>query len=132
VARQIGPRHETAARPRRRRGDGGAKARRVARSCEQPRDVAPFHGWLKSHFLQRLHPPFLLRWVVALGADFVFIGRPFIYAASIGGQAGVAHAIRLLAHEIQQDMALIGVHSLRELGPGALAQSHPEYNGISR
>ena len=58
---------------------------------------------------------------IALGADFVFIGRPFIYAASVGGQAGVAHAIRLLAHEIQQDMALIGVSSLRELGPHSLA-----------
>lgn len=58
---------------------------------------------------------------IALGADFVFIGRPFIYAASIGGQAGVAHAIRLLSHEIQQDMALIGVNSLRELGPHSLA-----------
>ena len=57
---------------------------------------------------------------IALGADFVFIGRPFIYAASVGGQAGVAHAIRLLAHEIQQDMALIGVSSLRELGPHSL------------
>lgn len=68
---------------------------------------------------------------LALGADFVFIGRPFIYAASIGGQAGVAHAIRLLAHEIQQDMALIGVNTLRELGPGALAQSHTEDNWIS-
>ena len=67
---------------------------------------------------------------LALGADFVFIGRPFVYAASIGGQAGVAHAIRLLAHEIQQDMALIGVNSLRELGPGALAQSHPAGHGI--
>ena len=59
---------------------------------------------------------------IALGADFVFIGRPFIYAAAIGGQAGVAHAIRLLSHEIQQDMALIGVNSLRELGPGALSE----------
>ena len=59
---------------------------------------------------------------IALGADFVFIGRPFIYAASVGGQAGVAHAIRLLAHEIQQDMALIGVSSLRELGPHSLAR----------
>jgi len=59
---------------------------------------------------------------LALGADFVFIGRPFIYAASVGGQEGVAHAIRLLAHEIQQDMALIGISSLRELGPHWLAQ----------
>ena len=62
---------------------------------------------------------------IALGADFVFIGRPFIYAASIGGQAGVAHAIRLLAHEIQQDMALIGVSSLRELGPHSLLSVRP-------
>ncbi len=57
---------------------------------------------------------------IALGADFVFLGRPFIYAASIGGQAGVAHAIRLLSHEIQQDMALLGVKSLRELDASAL------------
>ena len=62
---------------------------------------------------------------IALGADFVFIGRPFIYAASVGGQAGVAHAIRLLAHEIQQDMALIGVSSLRELGPYSLVSVKP-------
>jgi L-lactate dehydrogenase (cytochrome) len=62
---------------------------------------------------------------IALGADFVFIGRPFIYAAAVGGQAGVAHAIRLLAHEIQQDMALIGVSSLRELAPHSLASVKP-------
>ncbi len=60
---------------------------------------------------------------LALGADFVFIGRPFIYAAAIGGEAGVAHAIRLLANEISQDMALLGVSSLRELGPDRLAAS---------
>lgn len=54
---------------------------------------------------------------LALGADFVFIARPFIYAAAIGGQAGVAHAIKLLSHEILQDMALLGVTSLAELGP---------------
>ena len=59
---------------------------------------------------------------MALGADLVFLGRPFIYAAAIGGQAGVAHAIDLLAHEIQQDMALLGVNSLRELGPSALSE----------
>jgi L-lactate dehydrogenase (cytochrome) len=59
---------------------------------------------------------------IALGADFAFIGRPFIYAAAISGQAGVAHAIRLLSHEIQQDMALLGVASLRELGPHLLSE----------
>ena len=54
---------------------------------------------------------------LSLGADFVFIARPFIYAAAVAGQAGVAHAIRLLSNEILQDMALLGVGSLRELGP---------------
>ena len=57
---------------------------------------------------------------LALGADFAFIGRPLIYAAAIGGQAGVAHAIRLLSDEISQDMALLGATSLSELGPDRL------------
>ena len=57
---------------------------------------------------------------IALGADFVFIGRPFIYAAAIGGQAGVVHAIRLLSEEIGKDMALLGVTSLSELGSDRL------------
>ncbi len=60
---------------------------------------------------------------LALGADFVFIGRPLIYAAAVGGQAGVAHAIRLLSHEIAQDMALIGVNSLRELDSHMLSEN---------
>ncbi len=68
---------------------------------------------------------------IALGADFVFIGRPFIYAAAIGGQAGVAHAIRLLAHEIQQDLALLGVSSLRELGPRALSEQGVPFETIN-
>lgn len=57
---------------------------------------------------------------LALGADFVFIGRPFIYAAAIGGEAGVAHAIHLLGNEVSQDMALLGISSLSELQPAHL------------
>lgn len=60
---------------------------------------------------------------LALGADFVFIGRPFIYAAAIAGETGVAHAIRLLTAEISQDMALLGVTSLGELGPDRLIRA---------
>ena len=33
---------------------------------------------------------------LALGARFVFVARPFNYAAAIAGDAGVAHAIELL------------------------------------
>jgi L-lactate dehydrogenase (cytochrome) len=52
---------------------------------------------------------------LALGAKFVFVGRPFFFAAAVGGQRGVAHAIRLLRDEIDRDMALLGVTSLAEM-----------------
>jgi L-lactate dehydrogenase (cytochrome) len=52
---------------------------------------------------------------LALGARCVFIGRPFGYAASVAGAAGVDHAIRLLSAEIDRDMAMIGINDLREL-----------------
>lgn len=55
-----------------------------------------------------------------LGADFVWLGRPFLYAASVGGEAGVRHAAALLAEEIDRDMALLGVRSLQELRPEML------------
>jgi isopentenyl diphosphate isomerase/L-lactate dehydrogenase-like FMN-dependent dehydrogenase len=52
---------------------------------------------------------------LALGAQFVFLGRPFLCAAAIAGVPGVAHAIRLLREEIDRDMALLGVPSLKEV-----------------
>jgi L-lactate dehydrogenase (cytochrome) len=55
---------------------------------------------------------------IALGARFVFVGRPFLYAAALGGQAGVQHAITLLAQEVDRDMALLGVNRLDELAAG--------------
>jgi L-lactate dehydrogenase (cytochrome) len=52
---------------------------------------------------------------LALGARFVFIGRPFLFAAVAGGEAGVRRAIDLLAEEIDRDMALLGITSLAEM-----------------
>lgn len=51
---------------------------------------------------------------LALGADFVFIGRPFLYAAASAGVAGVRHALRLLQAEIFRDMAMLGINALSE------------------
>jgi len=56
---------------------------------------------------------------ISLGADFVFVGRPFIYAAAVKGHEGVLHAARLLSDEIKRDMALLGVNALDELRCGA-------------
>lgn len=57
---------------------------------------------------------------LALGADFVFLGRPFLFAAAIGGTRGVVHAARILKEEIERDMALVGVNRLSELTPDLL------------
>jgi L-lactate dehydrogenase (cytochrome) len=52
---------------------------------------------------------------LALGAQFVFVGRPFLYAAAIAGEAGVRHAINLLQDEVDRDMALLGITTLADM-----------------
>ena len=52
---------------------------------------------------------------LALGAHFVFIGRPFLYAATIAGEAGVLHAVKLLREEIDRDMSMLGISTLAEM-----------------
>jgi L-lactate dehydrogenase (cytochrome) len=62
---------------------------------------------------------------LALGADFVFVGRPFLFAAAIGGEEGVKRGIDLLRDEISRDMALLGLRSLSELKPELLRKVAP-------
>jgi L-lactate dehydrogenase (cytochrome) len=52
---------------------------------------------------------------LALGAKMVFAGRPFAYAAAVGGEPGVSHAINLLQAEVSRNMALLGISNLAEL-----------------
>jgi L-lactate dehydrogenase (cytochrome) len=54
---------------------------------------------------------------LALGAHFVWVGRPFLYAAIAGGEAGVQRAITLLKAEIDRDLALLGIRKLSEITP---------------
>ena len=54
--------------------------------------------------------------ILALGAKFVFVGRPFNYAGAVGGEAGIAHAIGILATEMARNMALLGVLQPSDLG----------------
>ncbi len=62
---------------------------------------------------------------LALGADFVWVGRPFNYAAAIAGEAGVRHAVAILGGELDRDLALLGVNALAELAPGRLVRLTP-------
>src|SRR5439155_19020735 len=51
---------------------------------------------------------------LSLGAHFVWVGRPFLYAAIAAGQPGVERAITLLRDEIDRDLALMGIRSIGE------------------
>ncbi|MCF1450424.1 alpha-hydroxy-acid oxidizing protein [Agrobacterium vitis] len=52
---------------------------------------------------------------LALGAKFVFVGRPFVYAVAVGSKAGVAKATSILSDELHRDMGLLGVTEIIEL-----------------
>ncbi|MFT0171450.1 alpha-hydroxy acid oxidase [Paraburkholderia mimosarum] len=52
---------------------------------------------------------------LALGAKFVFVGRPFMYAAAVGGLPGVRHAIELLRDEVDRNMAMLGATSIADV-----------------
>ncbi len=55
---------------------------------------------------------------LSLGADFVFVGRPFNYAAAVGGHAGVIKASQLLKKEIDGALGMLGVTAPDQLSPG--------------
>ncbi|WP_427911390.1 alpha-hydroxy acid oxidase [Ramlibacter sp. MMS24-I3-19] len=65
---------------------------------------------------------------LALGAKFVFVGRPFGYAAAVAGEAGVSHAIRILADEVQRDLGLLGLTSVSELDRAQLRDLAPSFS----
>jgi L-lactate dehydrogenase (cytochrome) len=54
---------------------------------------------------------------IALGARGVLVGRAYLYGLMAGGQQGVEHAGAILRNDIIRTMRLLGVTSLKELGP---------------
>ena len=57
---------------------------------------------------------------LALGADFILLGRAAMYGVVAGGEEGVVHALSLLKAEVDRDMALLGCVSIGELTPAFL------------
>lgn len=49
------------------------------------------------------------------GADFVLIGRAYLYGLMAGGEEGVSRAIELLAKEVEVNMQLMGAASIKDL-----------------
>lgn len=54
---------------------------------------------------------------LALGANFVLIGRAYLYGLMAGGREGVERVLELLREEMRTSLQLIGVGSVDELGP---------------
>ncbi|MEY3430134.1 MAG: hypothetical protein RJB30_66 [Actinomycetota bacterium] len=54
---------------------------------------------------------------LALGADFVYVGRAYLYGLMAGGQQGVERSLEILSNELRRTMKLLGVSSVKELNP---------------
>jgi L-lactate dehydrogenase (cytochrome) len=51
-----------------------------------------------------------------LGAEFVFLGRPFLYGLAAMGNNGGAHVCEILLEDIKINMIQLGITDLKELG----------------
>ena len=54
---------------------------------------------------------------IALGADFTYIGKAYLYGLMAGGQEGVERCLSIIESQIIRTMKLLGAKDLRELTP---------------
>ena len=52
---------------------------------------------------------------LALGASAVLVGRPFLWALTLGGQRGVEQAAEMLQYELELSMALLGCSKVEQV-----------------
>ena len=64
---------------------------------------------------------------LALGADAVGIGRPYVYGLAVSGEEGVVAVLEILREEIERALTLLGVRSVSHLG-----RSHIRRAGVLR
>lgn len=57
---------------------------------------------------------------LALGANAVLIGRPYLYGLAAAGAAGVTRVVNILRHEFEMAMALTGRHTLAQIDRAVL------------
>jgi L-lactate dehydrogenase (cytochrome) len=61
--------------------------------------------------------------MLALGADFVLLGRAWAYALAARGGAGVAHVLQLIEAEMRVAMALTSCTSIDQVNEEVLERS---------
>jgi L-lactate dehydrogenase (cytochrome) len=62
---------------------------------------------------------------LALGARAVLVGRAYLYGLAAAGEAGVRHAIDILADELRTTMALCGAATLADLDRSLVRATRP-------
>jgi len=60
---------------------------------------------------------------LALGADAVLYGRPWVYGLGVAGKAGVEHALRCLLADVDLTMAMAGIRSVTDIDAAILASN---------
>lgn len=69
---------------------------------------------------------------LALGADYVAIGRPALWGLAYDGQQGVETVMHILERELSRTMALAGVSSISEITRDRLGVKKRNGFGIAR
>ncbi|KGD96077.1 (S)-2-hydroxy-acid oxidase [Achromobacter sp. RTa] len=62
---------------------------------------------------------------IALGARMVFTGRPQLFGAAVGGNAGIRKVAEIFRSEISTNMALLGCRTLADVTPDLIAPIRP-------
>ena len=58
---------------------------------------------------------------IALGADAVLVGRPYVYGLAIAGEAGVSAVLRNILAELDLTMGLSGCRTIGDIGDATLS-----------
>ncbi|PWY88834.1 FMN-dependent alpha-hydroxy acid dehydrogenase [Aspergillus sclerotioniger CBS 115572] len=63
---------------------------------------------------------------LALGAEWVWVGRPVVWGLAYDGEKGVSRVLDILYEEFKRCMQLTGFRTLKDITPAALARIRPD------
>ncbi|KAF2650239.1 cytochrome b2 (L-lactate cytochrome-c oxidoreductase) [Lophiostoma macrostomum CBS 122681] len=69
---------------------------------------------------------------LALGADCVLIGRPYVYGLALGGEGGVSHVLKSLMGDLELTLHLAGLPSAskKDLNRSVLVREEDLFNNV--
>lgn len=69
---------------------------------------------------------------LALGADCVLVGRPYVYGLALSGENGVGHVLRSLVRDLELTLHIAGISSVNkiDLNRKALVREQDLFEGV--